>query len=386
MQRLHSKSSNIYDVAIVGAGLTGLSLGLALERLGKKVVLLDEGDRLGGSNSLVTYNDHIFSKGLRFLPDSPEARSALDFLEGLLTTEIPRHSRTNQKLIYESGDFKEFLGFGDKAPASVDELNYFFDKDELIPQIGVHRWTELLLAAFQGEKVHPGYVTRFHVQDGQVTHLTYNTNKDIFAEQFVYCGGIKDMMPLFAREVIPAKIHQKVAKSNLWSTLCLDLIHREAPAESRSMHVLNYGTKEEPEYFIGRFDQVQPEEGATLNLSHWMSLLDQEVTEDSEQIASALKKMKKQLKKIYPDIFEVTEQERVSFMPSALGSIDLGLKNPLQLPGLANFFLGSAQLSPQQNLLGSLERSFTLTRHFESSVFIEEQGEGELESPPPELS
>jgi phytoene dehydrogenase-like protein len=72
-----------FDVVIVGAGVSGLTCALELEKRGKKVCLLEAGDRVGGRIRTDEVEGFLLDRGFQvFLPAYPTAREYLD-LEAL---------------------------------------------------------------------------------------------------------------------------------------------------------------------------------------------------------------------------------------------------------------------------------------------------------------
>src|SRR5437868_3008691 len=120
------KSQNhIYDYAIIGSGLSGLSIAAALSRFTDNIALLESSDVSGGMNRAIKFPTGITNNGLRYVPDTESAKNALNFLENILGLKIAGESTEVTPVTYASGTFKPFVGFGDHPPAFYEELNYF---------------------------------------------------------------------------------------------------------------------------------------------------------------------------------------------------------------------------------------------------------------------
>ena len=98
-----------------------------------------------------------------------------------------------------------------------------------------------------------------------------------------------------------------------------------------------------------------------LQYSQWITFMNDEEAEDSELVGAALKKMKRQIKRAYPNALEQLQFERIFVVPSFAGHGDLKLAANQTLPGLSNLWIGSAQVHAQKNLLGALLQAEMIT-------------------------
>ena len=67
--------NNTYDVAVIGAGLSGLSAALRLAMFGKKVLILEKHYVVGGLNSFYAKGGKKFDVGLHALTNFPSEDS-----------------------------------------------------------------------------------------------------------------------------------------------------------------------------------------------------------------------------------------------------------------------------------------------------------------------
>lgn len=72
-----------YDAIVIGAGMGGLSAGLALARAGRSVVVLERRERPGGLAQSFTFDGGAFSSGLHALGGTSMGGSTRRLLEGL---------------------------------------------------------------------------------------------------------------------------------------------------------------------------------------------------------------------------------------------------------------------------------------------------------------
>lgn len=356
------KSQNhVYDYAIIGSGLAGLSIAAALSRFTDNIALLESGDVPGGTNRPIKFPTGLINNGLRFVPDTESARKALGFLENLLGVKVIGERAENPPTSYHSGAFKPFVGFGDTPPPFYEELAYYTANESINLKLEPYAWTQLLFEKFKGDFIPRSYVTKFHATDSRVNQVTINGAKTLHAHNFIFCGSVKDLALLLPEDTLSPRARQKLSKNTYWTALCLDLCHSHAITDNLSMHVLSGTTEDEIGPCIGKFLPAVQEGEQMLQASQWMTFIEEEVTEDSEVIAAALKKIKRQIKRAYPDALESLKLERILVVPMLSGSGELKLNANQSLPTLENLWIGSATVNPQKSLLGALLQANLIT-------------------------
>lgn len=347
-------AQHIYDYAIIGSGLTGLSIAAALSRETQNIALLEGADIACGSNKMIKFPTGSINNGLRFVPDSASSQKAMNFLENLLGTPVVAGTSNEAPITYEAGGFKTFLGFGDNPPAFYEELNYFTSAQRTDLAIEPYAWTQMLFEKFQGDFMPRSYVTKFHQEGEKVTHITINGSKTLHAHNFIFCGTVKDLALLLPEDAISIRARTKLAKNAYWTALCLDICHSKQVTDSAAVHVLNGTTQDEIGPCAGRFMPAVEVEGATLQASQWITFIEQEVTEDSEVVGMALKKIKRQIKRAYPESLENIKLERIFVAPIVSGNGDIKLNANMTMPSLENLWISSATINEQRNLVGAL--------------------------------
>lgn len=346
--------AHIYDYAIIGSGLTGLSIAAALSRETENIALIEAADVAYGVNKQVHFLTGPLNNGLRFVPDSVLAEKALRFLENLLGKTVVRDISEEAPITYEGGNFKTFLGFGDNPPPFYEELAYFTATKRQDLGSEPYTWTQDLMTLFKGDFLPRSYVTKFHKEEDRVTHLTINGSKTIHAHNFIFTGTIKDLAILLPEEALSIRARSKLSKNTYWTGLCLDLCHDKEVSSNTAMHVLNGTTQDEIGPCVGRFLPAVDVDGIRMQTSQWMTFIEHEVTEDSEVVGTALKKIKRQVKRAYPEALEGLKQERIFVTPILAGNGDIKLNGNGTLPGLENLWIGSATVHEQRNLVGAL--------------------------------
>jgi hypothetical protein len=347
-------TSHIYDYVIVGSGLTGLCVANALSRTTSNVLLIESGDLPGGLNRTINSPTGAVNNGLRFLPDSELAHKAMAFLEMLLAQNLSPIGVENPPLTFEDGHLQQFVGFGDLTPKFYDEIAPFTHTRSLATTLAPHEWTNLLFNHYKGEFMPRSYVTRFHIEGGRVQSLTVNGQKTIQAQNFIYCGPVKNLKSLLPEGTLSPRALLKLSKSEYWTAVCLDLFHNHQVTESTAMHVLNGTTQDDLGPCVGKFLSPIDNNGEINQYSQWLTFIGDEEAEDTEVIGAALKKIKRQIKRAYPNALENLKFERILVVPSYSGNGELKVSANQTLPDVENLWIGSPQMHQQKNLLGAL--------------------------------
>lgn len=346
--------AHIYDYAIIGSGLTGLSIAAALSRETDNIALIEAADVPCGANKKVNFPTGPMNNGLRFVPDNVLSEKALRFLENLLGKSIIADISEEAPITYDSGNFKTFLGFGDTPPTFYEELAYFTSSKRIDLALEPFQWTQALFEQFKGDFMPRSYCTKFNKEGDKVTHVTINGSKSVYAHNFIFAGTVKDLSILLPEDAISTRARSKLSKNTYWTALCLDVCHNKEVTNSTAMHVLNGTTQDEIGPCAGHFLPPVEVNNEKLQASQWMTFIEQEVTEDSEVVGMALKKIKRQIKRAYPEALDNIKSERIFVAPIIAGNGDLKVSANFTLPELENLWIASATMNEQKNLVGAL--------------------------------
>jgi hypothetical protein len=319
------------------------------------IILLESADTFGGFNRSIQTPFGPVNNGLRFLPDTDLSQKAISFLEMLLMTSLSPKSIDLPPITYEAGGLKNFIGFGEKPPAFYEEISYFTANRSLKTDLEPHEWTQILHSHLTCDFLPRSYVTKFNQENGHVTSLTVNGQKNIQALNFIYCGPMKSLKNLLPEGILSHRALNKMSKNTYWTAVCLDLLHGEKQTDlAQQVHVLDGTTHDDLGPSVGVFHPAAEINGEILQYSQWMTFINDEEAEDTELIGTALKKMKRQIKRAYPQSLEKLKFERILVVPSYAGDGDLKLSANQTLTGLDNFWVASSQAHHQRNVLGSL--------------------------------
>ena len=346
---------HIYDYIIIGSGLTGLTIAKKLSQETDNILVLEAQEITGGGNHPAQINQIPINNGLRYFPATEYSAKALTFLEELVGITLARASVPNTIETYESSGFKKFVGFGEKSPEFYEQLSYFLSKEELVLAQEPHLWAQNLAQALDAQIQKKSIVTKFGFEGldsekPKLTHIIVNGSKTIHGLNFIFAGPVKDLVTLLPDDVLNIRAKAKLKKAKAWQGVCLDLYHSTVTDKS-NLFLLNGTTDDDLGPCVGRFlPAVAEGEG---QISQWMSFIDSEDAEDTENIGLVLKKMKRQIKRAFPALVDTIKKERINVTP-VLSGTDLKLNANATLPKVPNLWIASSQVNPYQNLVGSL--------------------------------
>ena len=349
---------HIYDYIVIGSGLAGLSVASKISAETQNVLLIESESVTGGSNkpAHIKYQNNNFTteNGLRFYPGSPMAKKALKNLEDELGLKLIKSTSENNPETYDASGFKSFVGFGDNPPEFYNEISYFLNSKEIELTLPVYKIVELLKEKYQGETLTKSFMTGFKFTDDVLTHVMVNGSKEYHAKNFIFAGTVRDLSVLLPDEVLGVRAKAKLKKDTTWVGLCLDLLHEGTTMDKHNLFVLEGTTNDTIGPCVGRF--MHPQTDMNVQVSQWMSFIDLETSEETENIGEVLKKMKRQIKRAFPEMNDSIKAERL-FMTPALSAGELKLNSNGTVAKVDNLWIASGQVNQFPNLLGSILQS-----------------------------
>ncbi len=357
------KKDHIYDVVIVGAGLAGLVVAASLLKKGLNICLLEGGDFPGGHSRSVYSPIGLVDNGIKFFPDKESTHVAIKGLNSVLTHSIEFNSIENGPVTYHNGDIKPFVGFGKDAPEFHRELSYFLDPKRLELSRTLGQIVSDLSAQI-GDVFYPGStVTKYFGHEGRISSVMVNGQKQIYGREFVHACSPKFLAVLLPDEVLSARAKQKIAKANYWTILGLDIFHRGTVSESTELHLLNGTTQDDLGPCVGMFYPAVTTENSegVLQHSQWMTFVENDDSEDPEIIGAILKKIKRQIKRAYPEALDKMFSERILVAPLVEADLDLKFDKQGAFSGISNLWLAHGSAIDEFNIVGSILQSLNVT-------------------------
>lgn len=382
MAQSRTTKSDEFDSVIIGGGLAGLIAAHQLEGTGRRVALIEGLDALGGSCRPSQNRAGPVDHGLKFIPDSEEAREALAWLSGVLGSEITFESVEAPPLTYDDGKFKPFIGFGDQKVRTAGEVAAYAKDRYLRLSSTPKDWVPRLAESFTGSLQTQSYITKFLTDDEFIIEAWINGAKRISGREVLFCADPKQLVRLLPDSHVPGRLKQKLLKGEVWTSANLDLIHAGPVTESQAVHVLK-GANEEP--CVGLFHSpVTTEEGEQIQLSQWLTLVPRDLADDDETVAGALKQIKRQVKRAYETSLDGLLQERIIVSPSSHGDLTGALPDDGRWPKLQNLWVISGLLDSEKNLIGTLRQSRRTLADIAGEPAVAFEHDSDLASPHPQ--
>ncbi|CAN5725823.1 hypothetical protein BH10BDE1_BH10BDE1_29830 [soil metagenome] len=352
MAQTKTPKAQEFDTLVIGAGLAGLIAANALEATGRNVALIEALDTVGGASREGSTVAGPVDHGLKVFSDTAETHAALDWFETVLGEKIERTVIEAAPLNYDDGKFKPYVGFGNENVQTGSEVAAYALERRLELSSTPKDWTRKLAEQFSGKIFMQSHATRMMIEDGFVIETIINGSKRITAREVVFASAPQVIPALVGETTLAPRVRQKLIKGDFWTSVNLDIVHGQPVTDSRAIHILK-GANEEPT--IGTFHPaVQTEDGRTLQVSQWLTLIPREEIDEEELVAGALKQIKRQLKRAYESAAENVVQERILVVPASHGSLNGAFEEPGRLPKISNLWMTSALFSKERNTLGTL--------------------------------
>lgn len=352
----HSKNSKTheYDSIVIGGGLAGLIAANQLEHTGRKVALVEALDVLGGTSRPVSSAAGTIDHSLKFIPVTDDSDDLLAWLSSVLDMRLDYSIVEAAPVTYDEGKFKPFVGFGDAAIATAGEVSaYARDRYYSFAQ-PVSSWVPRLIEMFTGTVFTQSYVTKMSVEDDFVIEILVNGSKKLSAREVIFAATPQQLVKILPEGTSPARLRQKLLKGEFFTSVNLDLVHGAGVTDSRAVHILK-GANEEPS--VGLFMPPVNVDGRVMQVSQWTTLVPRDITDDAEITASALKQIKRQVKRAYETSLEGLVKERIAVSPTSHGDMSGALPEDGRWPKIQNLWLINNFMDSEKNVLGMLKQA-----------------------------
>ena len=349
-------------IAIIGGGISGLTLAALLERAGLDYLVIDS-QELGGM--IRGQNEHGISLdyGLKSVPiGSALNKNPLVVLKERLGLRLQFDSWTEPPQTLAKNEFVPFVGFGEnKLRILITEYNYYLTPERIIVSQGWQKLVDQLLQIIPAEKIMTkSHVTGVGVSDDAITSLTLNGSTQLNVGRVVCTLSPSVLSEIFPKGVISVKLLQRISKTQTFTAINLDLATTQKISEAKNFFILNDNVDQEF-YVLGQFpSNIDTARNlSSVQISSWLTLVDQESLQDDENGSKAIRTMKKLIKRMFPELLENVKWERLLVVPTSIGHFEhLQLEKNGTLPGLVNFWVAGAQVGGvHRNILNAIQSS-----------------------------
>lgn len=350
-----------YDFVVIGGGLTGLICSHALIKAGKKIALVESQEKLGGALQNRNSSKGKLAAFLNRFSASEETEENLQrWASKVITNEDPVAKYPVTTKTFESGKFKDFVGFGKRAPEFVDIIQKYTntDKIEFTESLGsiVEKLSNEILADEESDVFTGSQLTNLKFEEDRVHLAEINSSKNLEAEEYVFTGSIHHLLNLENEEIISSQNKQKIAKPDYWTAIHLEMVHETDQAPTENDYILMGGTDNAiPCYgYFSEPDNLQGSLENSIQQSQWISFVDSNLTNDMELTGNLVREMKRQVKRAHPEAFETKSFERISVYPFSHGLCEMKLESFKQ-KNVTNLSILSKEIDLTNNVLGRID-------------------------------
>jgi hypothetical protein len=379
------KAQKQFDIIIVGAGLSGLLLARKAKALGKSFAIIEAQNEYGGFHHPTHQSsDSQIDNSLHFLPGSEENQNLITQLSSQFGLALEFEIRDSQVLTFEDGELTQFTGFGKLTPEFFEELTPFLQPKELVLN---KSWTSIVheLADHLRESLFLNHLaSELVIEDHTAVGVILNGSHFWRAGTVVFSGGVSELQTFLPQSFLNARFKNHLKRPKLWTLIAVDFYHNQAVSGQSDLHILNGNTQDDIGPCVGRFFNLTN----GTQVSQWLSFASDEDADESENIGAIIKKIKRQIKRAYPQAFEGTVSEKIVVIPSGAGFFeDVQIRNGVKLKDLKGFYINSSHLSAQKGVLKALDQALKVAEHLGwTHIMTEVQAENSQPSDLPDLS
>lgn len=302
-----------YEALVLGGRLSGWIAAQLLHERGLKVGLVHKETEPGQEYKILSTPFGPMAQGVRLLPNHPQARAALKRLAQELALELPLQAAPSGLQTLEGTAHKSFVGFGDKEPDSLPVLEPYLAPSYQI--LATEALSQLVEKCQQGGwDVHaPAEVTGLEQAPEGGWLVEIDHKKTFLADRLFYVDSPHQLHGLLlVPGVKPSRDLRSLSRWRGSTSLSWTLVHRPTSAPAWEPWLVP-GLKHEPT--LGVFEPAEAEH----QVSHWVSFLPADQAASEEFCAMAYREMKRQLKKVHPELGEEPLWEKISVLPLSHG-------------------------------------------------------------------
>jgi protoporphyrinogen oxidase len=363
------KSQTSFDVIIIGAGLSGLSIAWVLKQQGLQVTVLEGSEQALGTHHPIKIGPFQLDNGFSLVTDDDFTKRALEWLK-TLGLPLSYTSAAQSLWTYDSGQLKPWKAFrDDQHVEAIEAFSPFMLPQRLSLSHTFYEIGEWLKTQLEGLVQYRQLVTKIVPAEAGAFVYVGNKEKPLQARTVVYTGDLTDLPLLIPEELLGQRLRQHLKRPKAWTMLSLDLLHEQLIEEDpNKLFILDSSTADELAPLWGYFmppPSTTESATSTIQVSRWVSFLPDADAEDADQSSQLIKKMKKQIRRAFPKVDEnVPVSERITLLPGHSGTfVDSSIKEGQFLKGFPALKLASSRLSPWAGGLWRwAERAMTISQ------------------------
>lgn len=334
-----------FQFIIIGGGVSGLLVGHGLKARGVEFLGLEKAEVLGGRSAVGHHRLYTEAAVELF-------KKALPSVDWKTISEPAK--------LRKKGDWEDFIASDEdklpedekfylRQPFFAPEVEYKLFVDKLSePLKGNFELRKTVTAVFPREK-------RIDCQDG--TKYTF--------DNLVWCSSLEHLNKLWQGDRAPL---QKVMKKGISARGGIDLeweLNSELVPLGNTL-VFPFRFKDHKLRALG----IQEKTFDERYLFHLMVFLDDEISDDREEVAKCLRALRREFEKEFPGTKEKIKAEKIVYMGEVSGEAAAKTKTLELVPGL--YYIGpQLQTSEEENPLKNLDLVAANCLHFEKTLWKE---------------
>jgi len=338
-------AKNKYDSLIIGSGFDALFTAVRLQNEGATVAIIEKEESVGGLYRPLKAGEQWVESHINFIANEDGAEAALQEIQKICPDLVITPFELGP-VTFHNGQAHPFVGFSESSVEGLEQYSAFTNARQLSLSMGLGTLVRHLKEKFTGEVFLQSEITAFEIEP-EIQAVINGTQKISSRDVYVFETPHWLSKHLSAgTHGVPKTLPQKLSKIPLWTAVNLSFHHSRELTQSQAIHVL-YGAKEQP--CIGRFHT----DGDVIS-SQWTTFVNAETAADSEALGSAIREMKKQIKRMYPTFFENVAKEYIVISPDAYGALPHGLIEKGLLTKAPQVKLGSRFYTEAPGVWGDL--------------------------------
>ncbi|MBX7231763.1 MAG: NAD(P)-binding protein [Bdellovibrionales bacterium] len=384
-QNFLSQKSSPFDVLVIGANFSGLLICEYLYRKGLQVALLESSERIGGSYLPMTSisSKNSLPSHLEVYPNHPLMMQNLKWLEGLLQMEL-KISVVESQILYSLQDYpRPWLGFGEKLPDCYPRISSYLSPSVLVTKFPLSEVIQKIGAEAKFKIFKHKEVTKFILGHENSIEVEVNGEALWKSQQIVSTLSPQQMLQLLPSEGLTPTHRQRLMKADSWHMLSLSLRHRHKIKSLESMDqqpllFLLQGGNQDFEPTLGRV--FPPNEDGSQD-SVWFNLIHLKHQDDHDYVGQLLRHIRKQLKRLDPQLGENLVEEKIILTENSHGNLDLNFsKSKNILPEWDHLFWATSYLSDFNGLAAELQMAALFAQESKDCIKLNKNLEGEAQA------
>lgn len=360
-----SRNSKNAEVLVLGTSLSGLLIAEAYRQAGHQVTILDPSAHALGA----------LPADLNFYPASESAKVTLDWVQNLLRLELNPAELESGPMHFDEGMLKPFVGFGDRAFPSREELDFYTSPNRFESSVSLNEIIAALVATLAPLTQTRKEVTKLIASEGRVTGVEVNGEEIWTGGTIIATQSPAELLEMLAIDALDGRHRTRLAKGSSWGSVTLQVLHKRPVTLERGIHVL-YGSGNDCEPIVGRFYSTQ-ESGQQASV--WMTFVPRESSEDTDYMSHTLKHMKRQIRRAYPDALDDLLEEKLVVFTESHGHVAMKTKHPLQVPELSNLTFAHPMFSTFRGPLAAMDIAAKATADISLTAVPQSIQESEVE-------